>query len=243
MNFYDSISDYYDNIFPYDDNQVNFVKTYAGLETGKVNVLDIGTGTGKPALKLSEYGYLIDAIDYDSRMIELAAKNKHSDSLYPVFKVMDMRDISSYYKDDTYDIVFSFGNTLVHLLNNDEIIRFFISVKKLLKKSGVLLIQILNYDYILDNNIKELPLIENDKITFIRKYEPDKNGLINFNTELKIKKSGKIIKNSIKLNPLRKNDLEEFLLKSGFSGIEFFGNFNKEILKPDSLPLIVKALF
>lgn len=53
--------------------------------------------------------------------------------------------------------------------------------------------QILNYDYILSDKINELPLIETEKIRFIRKYViTENNPLVRFQTQLEIKKKSKL---------------------------------------------------
>jgi len=109
-----------------------------------------------------------------------------------------------------------------------------------LKKKSFLLIQILNYDYILDKNIISLPFIENDEIIFERSYSNLDSGLINFNTSLTVKKENNVIKNSIKLYPIRKKELESYLKKAGFKAIEYYSGFDKSKLKTDSLALIIK---
>ena len=57
-----------------------------------------------------------------------------------------------------------------------------------------------------------------------------------------IKDTGKELKNSVKLYPLQKAQIDEMLGKAGFSGWSFYGNFKREDLSDNSQPLIVEAV-
>ena len=54
--FYTSISEYYDYIFPYNPKQMAFIKSITE-EQEIQNVLDIGCGTGNLALEMAKEGY------------------------------------------------------------------------------------------------------------------------------------------------------------------------------------------
>jgi len=110
----------------------------------------------------------------------------------------------------------------------------------MLTPGGTLTIQILNYDHILDNNIRSLAQINNDQITFERSYQFTENSeLIDFNTTLTVKATAQIIQNTVKLYAIRQKKLHELLEETGFENMEYFGNFDSEPLKNDSLTLIV----
>jgi len=240
MEFYTSISRFYDRIFPYDNKQYDFINSFLNIKKDQ-SILEAGCGTGFLSIKLSENGYNVYSIDFDQEMINLAINNKKNNSIYPVFKKTDMRFINSEFKHDFFDLIFCFGNTLVHLTEKNDIFKFILDCKKLLKKKGFLLIQILNYDYILDKKVTALPLLENDQIKFERSYSNSDYGLINFNTSLTIKKENNIIKNSIKLYPIRKKELDEYLKEAGFKAIEYYSGFDKSSVKSESLSLIIKG--
>jgi len=114
--------------------------------------------------------------------------------------------------------------------------------KRILKPGGKLLVQIINYNRILDQGLKGLPTIENDEIKFERIYsygkKPEK---VDFKTKLTIKATGKIIENSVPLLALRPGIFRNLLEEAGFTNIEEFGSFKKDLFEPDSQPYIVKA--
>lgn len=239
MSFYKSISDLYDFIFPLNPVQVDFVKDRLAPCDQK-NILDVGCGTGNLCLVLGAHLKSIHGIDPDLSMLDIAIEKAGKNHPNLHFSPYGMLDIDTNFRD--LDAILCFGNTLVHLSSEDEIMQFFRQAIKALKPGGKLLVQIINYDRILDQDIKGLPSIENDKISFERKYNylPKKN-IIEFETTLKIKESGQSIHNLIHLFPIRKSSLDGLLSEAGFKMVTYYGNFKKETLTSKSTPLVFEA--
>ncbi len=244
MEFYSSIADYYDNVFPLNPEQVKFITGFIDQPYQGKRILDIGCGTGNLSLALSQHGFKVNGIDLDTEMVrEAQNKTQKIKSLdRPVFNIMDMREIKRNFSANYFDIISCFGNTLVHLTTESDLQNFINDTRTIIKSSGKLLLQIINYDYILDEEIGFLPTIENKMVKFKRTYTYDKeNYLILFRTVLTIKENGQQIKNEIPLRPLRKKELEEYLNQAGYHHIEYYSSFKKEGLNIKSLPLVVKA--
>lgn len=238
--FYTSIAKYYQYIFPFNPAQVKFLSTILPYNGAKV--LDVGCATGELSFALTRFGFPIWAFDFDAQMIELAQNAKSEDTMFPIFEQLDMRLIDEHYPKAFFDTVICFGNTLVHLLNEQDIRQFLKAAHQVLLLDGTLTIQILNYRHILDNQIKSLPPIDNEHVRFDRSYEFKENTeLIDFNTILTVKSTGQVIQNSVKLFPITQARLQELLEDSGFRSIEYFGNFASEPLQDDSLTLIVSC--
>lgn len=239
MSFYDEIAEYYDHIFPFNRTQIQFVKSYTREPYLHKAILDIGCGTGDLAIALADTGFQVTGIDTDEKMLSKARKKMNT----PVaFIGIDMKMIAQRFVSPLFDIALCFGNTLVHLTSVLEIELLCKQIKALLQENGAFLFQILNYDHILDHNIKSLPLIENNTITFERYYTyNDIKNLMSFRTILTIKKTGKRIENEIYLYPLRRHELDTALKKAGFTDISYYGDFDKSKLKADSLPLVGEA--
>lgn len=239
MAFYESISDLYDFIFPLNPVQIDFV-TDRLAPCEQKNLLDVGCGTGNLCLALGPHFKAIHGIDPDVSMLDIAIEKAGKNHPNLHFSPYGMLDIDTNFSD--LDAILCFGNTLVHLSSEDEILQFFKQSQKALKPGGKLLVQIINYDRILNQDIKGLPGIENDKISFERKYNylPDKN-LIEFETLLSIKESGQKINNLIHLYPIRKSRLDGLLSEAGFKKVIYYGNFKKESLTSKSMPLVFEA--
>ena len=239
--FYTSISEYYDYIFPYNPKQMEFIKSITE-EQEIQNVLDIGCGTGNLALEMAKEGYEVYGVDSDTHMIATALDKKRGLGFMqsPRFRELDMEKLSKFFSSNKFDVASCFGNTLPHLLTFENIEEFLKSVSIVLQSGAHFAIQILNYDYILDNQIEELPLKETDDIRFERYYEyPDNSELIDFRTKLTLKNMDQVIENQISLFPVGRSDLKSMLEEAGFKNIEFYSDFNKSPYKKDSYPLIV----
>lgn len=243
MLFYSSIADVYDDIFPLKESQVRFVNKFIG--PSPETILDIGCSTGSLAVELSKNGHDVTGIDFNEKMIEKATYKAREEGLSPPsdigFLQMDMRKIPDHFSANEFSTVLCCGNTLVHLTSLSDIRHFLAQIAVLLNDEGVFLLQIINYDRILDKNIDGLPAIENDKIRFERYYTTEESGLLLFQTVLTIFDTGQRIENTIPLYPLRKSELEELLRPAGFENVEFFGSFEAEPFAPESIPLIAKA--
>lgn len=233
--FYEEISKYYDYIFPTGDAQLDLIREVAG-EPPK-DILDIACGSGGYSKSLSDLGYNVTAIDLDYAMVgKLKQKDADIDA-----RVLNMLDINQL--DNKYDLLFCIGNSIVHLDDNDEILEFLGKCKDVLKPGGHLIIQIVNYDRVLEKDVKSLPLIENEEVdlVFERYYEylQDKHKM-DFKTILNV--DGMILENSVLLYPIRSKELSEILGKSGFINIKKYGSFKKDQYDPmNSFPLVIVA--
>lgn len=238
MGFYKSIAEYYKEIFPLQPAQAGFVRDSFD-DPSVTSLLDVGCGTGDLTVQLATSFKRITGIDLDVAMLEIARKSTPENV---EFQSLNMLDIGKRLGMGTYEGILCFGNTLVHLNEPQNISAFIQQAAGVLARGGKLLIQIINYDRILDQKIKALPPIESNQYSFERIYHYNKDEhILNFETILKIKKRGESIRNQIPLYPLRKAELSDMLKEAGFSSISYFGNFLKAPLKKSSIPLVVEA--
>lgn len=236
--FYSSIAKYYQHIFPLNPAQVKFLSTVLPYNGAKI--LNVGCATGDLSFALSRFGFPIWAFDSDAEMIEMAQNAKSEETLFPVFEQLDMRLLGEHYPETFFDTVVCFGNTMVHLLTDEDMRQFIHAAYKVLLKDGKLAIQLLNYQHIVDHQIKSLSPIDNEHIYFERHYEFEKGAeTIDFNTRLTIKSTEEEIVNSVKLYAIPKNRLQELLEEAGFKEFAYFGSFDAEPLTESSLPLII----
>ena len=245
MNFYSDITENYDYIFPYKELQKDFTLSF--LENNELNstILDIGCATGNLTKELSKNVKSITGLDLDMKMISSAeadqSKSIKKENLKCRFICDSMLNINNYFQNDSLDCVISYGNTIVHLKNENEFEELFAKIRNILKPTGKLLLQIVNYDRIIENNISNLPTIENEHIKFERKYKRLDNNLIEFKTTLLVKKTEKIKNNSVRLFSLQPNTLKRILEENGFYNISFYSTFKKDAFYKDSIPLITAA--
>ncbi len=237
--FYTSISKFYSEIFPFNPQQLNFAEFQLGSLSAK-NLLDIGCASGELSFQLAQNGALVTGIDLNDDLIEQARQNKKHPNLN--FRKGNMLDLGRDFKKTYFDSALCFGNTLVHLASIEQVAEMLKGARTVLKPGGKLLLQILNYDYILDEHISDLPLIDTENIQFKRQYKWDQNSTrIHFCTELLIKAENKSLRNETILLALRSRQLKNILLDLGFSDIQFYSNFRMDNFGGQHLPLVVSC--
>ncbi|MCK4748403.1 MAG: class I SAM-dependent methyltransferase [Bacteroidales bacterium] len=241
MSFYQSISDVYHKIFPLNPNQVQFV-----LDTMEdipdVDLLDIGCGTGDLSIALSRSFQRVVGIDLDKAMLH-RAQTVAAGIGNLEFIPMNMLNIGARFGPGTFDAITCFGNTLVHLDSMDSIFSFIHQCENVLRSDGRLLIQIINYDRILDQDVRSLPTIENNDIRFVRNYRYlEELHRIEFETTLTIKSDDRVIQNSIMLYPLRKQEMTELLMDAGFRKVRPLGNFAMAPYTAGGIPFVIEAI-
>ncbi|WP_066298667.1 class I SAM-dependent methyltransferase [Bacillus sp. FJAT-29937] len=237
MSFYKILSQYYDDLFPSNPAQIEFIKT---ATNGKIKLLDIAAGAGNQAIELAKAGYHVTAVDLDEKMVEKIKKKRMDHNLNLSALKLDMRNIDHFH-DQSFDAAICIGNSIVHL---DSFAGISLTLKKIwnvLSEDGVLTIQIVNYDRILQQHITDLPLIElpNKGVTFKRTYDHSENK-IKFNGTLAINKAAGIqtFSNSVELYPLTSNELNESLKMAGFRRVQLFGDFKGSEYTTESPALI-----
>jgi len=254
--FYTGVSDMYDEIFPFSQDQLEFVLEHM-QHPESARILEVGCGTGSLTSALTASCGTVAGVDLNEAMIRKAQEKQRGNGRKADYRKLDMRELSRNFPHRYFDAVVSFGNTLVHLSDQDEILNVLKEMKLLLKPAGALMLQIINYDRILDQGISELPTIENENIRFERRYvfldaddreieplvsrSPDEVNRIRFRSRLTVKASGFTSDQEVRLYPLRKRDFAEMLLSAGFADLKWYGGFNCSPLHDESLPLIVSA--
>lgn len=206
-----------------------------------IHVLDIGCATGELAFQLANSGAIVTGIDLNEDLLNQAKSNKIHPNLH--FQTGNMLELAIDFKPAQFDVVLCFGNTLVHLQTLELIQQMLKGVFFVLKPGGQFLLQILNYDYILGEEVSELPVIETENIRFIRNYRFEENNpIIQFQTELILKKENKTITNETPILALKSAELTELLKEPDFSEIQLYSNFKQEPFGGKHLPLVVSTL-
>ncbi len=217
--FYNQFTEDYEEIFPFREKVFSFLKKH--LPADKSTVLDIGCATGHYCGRFASEDYGITGIDLDSGMIAGARKN------YPgaEFITMDMRDAGSL--GSRFDLAYSTGNVAAHLPRL-ELKKFLASLKTVLKKNGIWIFQVLNWDYITKLDSYNFPDRETKTKIFTRSYSSISHAGINFNTMLKNKNNGKIVfRESVKLYPVLTEDYIAAHKESGFALAGHFSDYNE----------------
>ncbi len=247
MKFYQSIAPYYHHIFPLNPKQVSFVTE--AVESSKTIIesskepplLEVGCGVGGLTQGLAKVFPSIETFDLDPEMVRLA-QMRCSQFASTHIQQGNMLDLSRLYPQQKFCGVVCFGNSLVHLDNETEIAQFCSEAYKVLLPGAPLLLQIINYDRILDQQVDSLPTIENEHIRFVRNYRYQAHlHKIEFATQLLVKTESKTLTQSQLLYPIRHDSLVSRLRHAGFTQVTTFGGFDRSPFLATSVPLVVEA--
>jgi ubiquinone/menaquinone biosynthesis C-methylase UbiE len=240
MDFYTSIHSWYDQIFPYQEIQRTFVLKH-GSDPGWT-LADAGCGTGKLLLNLSkDFGTLI-GLDPDGSMLRIAEEQALEKKVPLDLRRAGMLDLTRELSENSLHRLVCFGNTLPHLASIDEVGEFIRQAAWVLKPGGKFLLQVINYERIIDNHLDGLPALENENVIFERKYIYPENPVhVAFRTKLTIKSTSEVIENEVPLLAIRPHKIRKILEDQGFSDIIEYGSVACEPFTPQSQPYILSA--
>ena len=238
MSFYHDIVSAYDEIFPLNQQQVCFIEQMFSQLGGK-KMLDAGCGTGSLAIALGRRSASVRAFDLDVDMVNRALE-KCPQAIDAKFLQGDLLKMDGLFPQKTFDIVYCFGNTLAHLPSLKDVEQFVLSSSQLLKDAGKLLVQIVNYDRVMESRVGSLPTIESDHYIFERLYGYRDDNAIDFTTNLMAKSDNSVCRQSVRLIPLLKYEIERILEKY-FSQVSFYSSFDKAMWSTDSFHTIIEA--
>lgn len=239
--FYKIFADYYDDIFPLGPAMVEGILRMCQPLSPKTH-LDLGCGTGSLALALKKHGLQSTGIDLSPELLK-KARVKKGKARRPTFIEADMTKLPKAIKDQTFDLITCLGNTLVHL-KKSQVEGFLQDIYGLLTANGRLILQIINYDLVLDEPRRSLPVIESDHFIFKRSYLHMTEDELTFLVELSLKNEPleKLPSpRQLPLYPQRTYALCELLLAAGFNNLKLFSNYNGAGYDPRQLPLILVA--
>lgn len=241
--FYDSISRWYKYIFPAQEAQLRFFKDkFESL--GVSRVLDVACGTGEYTRAFVEWGIGSVGIDLDQSMIDQAKEEQQHTIVKADYLRADMINLP--FEDASFDACVCIGNSFVHLLQEAQRLQAIREMFRILKPEGILILQTVNYDRILQERIPQLPTINNDKVglAFERYYNFREDGFLDFMTVLRIQDNNqpaRVIQNTVPLYPLTKDEMLKLLKETGFSDIKTWSGFSNSPWNMVSFATVVEA--
>lgn len=245
--FYDEFADSYDEIVGWHLRLDNECKQLIALfkRHGIKDVLDVGCGTGMHVIKLSKKGYNIVGVDYSPGMLAQARINAKE------FKAKGLKFISGEFTRITravkgpFDAIICMGNSLPHLVDDDNIRITLAYFFKLLRPGGMFALQTVHFDHFLDSPESAVAVTDGIRhgrpVTFRRHYEFKGTKLI-FHVCVYDANSRELLESfSSPINAIRKELLELFLEKGGFESIQYFSDLGLQPISEESKNLACLA--
>lgn len=242
MDLYTGIAAHYDEIFPLDPAVVRLVDGRVP-EGEPRRLLDVGCATGSLAEALAPRFDEVHGLDLDAGLIAAGTARRGGVGQPNVrYHVRSMIGCAAAFSPQWFSGIACLGNTLAHLGGPDEAAVFLANARLLLRPGGVLLVQIVNYDRVMDRGVRELPTLETPSLRFERNYSlPDAAGHIRFAATLTDKLAKAVFSGTVSLFPFRAGQLAAQLAEAGFDRVHLMGGFDGSVWMPDSFLTVLAA--
>ena len=195
-------------------------------------ILDTACGTGWHAIALAQKGYEAAGCDASPVMIEMARSNAARAGVEIHFEVADFSRLDQF--TEIFDAVLCLGNSLPHLLSQEELVKALRQMREKIHEGGMLILHNLNYDMRLQKKPRFFAANGNaDSIVW--RFADYGKEFITFHTALFERKmedarqetiSWSVQVNSTLQRPLLQKDLEEALARAGFGTLQHFGGLD-----------------
>lgn len=231
-------SDLWETLSEEYDRFVNWEQRLAGempfleealTSVGARRVLDAACGTGHHAITLATKGYRAVGTDISAGMIRRARENAAEAGAAVEFFQAPLGSLHQTIE-EPFDAVVCLGNSLPSLLSEDALQTALADIAELLVQGGLLIVQNLNYDRIWPRRERFLPLVthrqEEEEWLFWRLMDFHERTLT-FNMIFFHKENEEWTYRvgSTELRPIFQDELEQQLLRAGFSSVELYGDY------------------
>jgi glycine/sarcosine N-methyltransferase len=233
--FYDSLGSDYDRMVSWEQRLAREEAFFQRVfdENGARAVLDAACGTGVHAIAFARRGLRSAGADLSPAMIERARENARAAAVHVDFKVAAFGELAGKFA-EPFDAITCLGNSLPHLIDDASLAACLADFASLLRPGGVLVIQNRNYDRLLRERQRFMPLASREdgegETLFLRitGFPADAASESIELTIVTLRKQGGSWSQSVKSTPLRamrRSSLERALSAAGFASVDVYGSF------------------
>ncbi|MBI1387830.1 MAG: methyltransferase domain-containing protein [bacterium] len=234
MKFYDQLAFSYDAFIDWDARIKREDPFYQHIfrERLATSILDAGCGSGGHALHWAGMGYNVVGVDSSPEMIRKAREGAEREELDAEFDCLQLTDFASRLQ-TRFDAVVCVGNTLSHILNEENMLRFFRESAASLKDTGAAIFHCHNFQRILDVKKRDFPVrtrqLDGKEYVFCRFYDFGPRYLeFNMVVAARDLESGEWASRSMQMlhYPWVKDELLALLKQAGFTQVMCYGGFD-----------------
>ncbi len=232
--FYSAWASHYDAVFPPGPKPAFVARQLPAA----ARVLDLGCASGGMAFALAERGFAVHGVDLDAALVALAQARLAAEPREGLsFAQGDMLALPA--PEVPFDAAICLGNTLVHLLGAEQLVSALESLAAQVAPGGAIVVQIVNYDRVLDGDIDHLPTLEAPGLRFERRYLDLSPEGLRFAARLEVAEG--VFEVEQPLVPLRRAQLHAELRAGGWTPRAWFGAYDGRPWSPESFGCIVVA--
>ena len=250
MDFYDNIADNYAELTGIAGRRTpaeRFVKELT-RRFDITSAVDAACGTGLFAIELGRCGVEVVGSDISHGMLKFAPANAADariDTNLCSWLEAPMQELASRLEGPR-DAVLCMGNSIPHLLTDDDLNRTIAGFATLLKPGGVLAVHLLNYARVLSEGERIVGVTRTGSKEFVRFYDFDRDSVAFNILEIQWDDEGRCSHKLLTtpLRPYLHSELIDALTTAGFKAIETFGDLKFNPFDPhtsDTLLLTATA--
>ena len=211
-------------------------------------VVDLGCGSGEHTRFLAALGFEVTGVDASASQLE-AAQEADPQGRYLQSGLAALPEGAL----GGQGAAICVGNTLPHLCEEEELRAFFSGLARCLLPGAPFLLQLLNYDRILDRGERTFPMVlrpgeaEGEDRVFLRLMTHHGGGRLTFTPATLCYRPGAevplqlVAAQDVALRGWRRNEVENFLGQAGFRVREVLGTMTDEAWSAGSSDLVVIA--
>jgi len=241
MPFYDELAGQYNDIVD-EARRVSSAEDFAGWlvrTRGARKVLDVACGTGLHTAAMAKLGAEVTAADISPEMLKQAKCNAGVLAEAIQWRQSAMENLAEV-TNGPFDAILCLGNSLPHLLTEEQLHSAVENFKKRLAPSGVVVIQILNYHRILERRERIVGVTRVGDVEYVRFYD-FLDGRIRFNIlRLEWRDDGcdhQLYQTT--LRPYRSEELIQAFTAAGFQPPMVYGDLRRQTFDPAASECLV----
>ncbi|NVM27743.1 MAG: class I SAM-dependent methyltransferase [Candidatus Helarchaeota archaeon] len=236
--FYDSIADTYDWLFSdwkavMERQMERLVPLFKRHDVKRV--LDCACGTGVQSIGLLKAGFEVVSSDLSEKMLKQAIKHGKQEGVTLSTVQADFRELTRKFS-DKFDAVVCMGNSLPHLLSDQEIKKALLNMHQLLNDKGLLVVDIRDLEALFATGDRFMPVRVNAEhgenlVTILYVIDlprPIFSFHVIYIIQNKISKDYTLTVHSMDGYPIKNQQLIDLISEIGFSNVQMepFGEFN-----------------
>ena len=211
-------------------------------------LLDLGCGSGEHSRFLAAQGFQVTGVDASADQLQ-AARSADPGGRYVQAPLTELEDRVEGGQGGAVCL----GNTLPHLQEEGDVLAFFNSLSTCLAPGAPFLLQVLNYDRILDRGDRVFPPVlrpggaPGEDTVFLRFMTHHGEGRLTFTpATLRLRPGAEpplelIASHDVHLHGWRRAEVESLLVEAGFQVREVFGTMTGEPWTAQSSDLVLVA--
>ena len=240
MEFYENIAEYYDELYPANDDMKSFYAEEGKEYVAPIKYLSIGCGTGTFEHVLAKEGADVTGLETVPSLIESANRKRRTQLMALRFFQMSSLEMCRFLGKSFYNIIFIPDNRIIFTHDSTLMAKLFYDCRQLLAPEGKLVLTVPNFQKFSASPVAKLPVRESIRVRLFSKIKTEADGRKYLVQDLETGNGKKIsVTENAEIFPLTKNQIEQYAKEVGFTKFRFYGNYSRGDFTSDSDELIV----